>query len=140
MEGYNSVIAIVAEVSVDSTMDVVVDKVTAVVDGGTLVHPDQALAQVQGCINMGQGVGLISEITVKNGIVEQDNFDGYRAVRINETPKVMDVHFIKSDGAPGGLGEPATAVIVPAIANAIHAASGKRVRTFPALPENVAAG
>jgi isoquinoline 1-oxidoreductase beta subunit len=140
MEGYNSVIAIVAEVSVDSTMDVVVDKVTAVVDGGTLVHPDQALAQVQGCINMGQGVGLISEITVKNGIVEQDNFDGYRAVRINETPKVMDVHFIKSDGAPGGLGEPATAVIVPAIANAIHAASGKRVRTFPAFPENVAAG
>ena len=140
MEGYNSVVAIVAEVTVDSTMDVVVDKVTAVVDGGTLVHPDQALAQVQGCINMGQGVGLISEITVKNGIVEQDNFDGYRAVRINETPKVMDVHFIKSDGAPGGLGEPATAVIVPAIANAIHAASGKRVRTFPALPENVAAG
>ena len=140
MEGYNSVVAIVAEVTVDSMMDVVVDKVTAVVDGGTLVHPDQALAQVQGCINMGQGVGLISEITVKNGIVEQDNFDGYRAVRINETPKVMDVHFIKSDGAPGGLGEPATAVIVPAIANAIHAASGKRVRTFPALPENVAAG
>jgi isoquinoline 1-oxidoreductase beta subunit len=140
MEGYNSVVAIVAEVTVDSMMDVVVDKVTAVVDGGTLVHPDQALAQVQGCINMGQGVGLISEITVKNGIVEQDNFDGYRAVRINETPKVMDVHFIKSDGAPGGLGEPATAVIVPAIANAIHAASGKRVRTFPAFPENVAAG
>ena len=52
----------------------------------------------------------------------------------------MDVHFVKSDGVPGGLGEPATAVIVPALANAIHAAVGKRVRTFPALPENVAAG
>ena len=51
-----------------------------------------------------------------------------------------DVHFVKSDGVPGGLGEPATAVIVPALANAIHAAVGKRVRTFPALPENVAAG
>ena len=140
MEGYNSIVGIVAEVSVDESMDVVVDKVTAVVDAGTLIHPDQALAQVQGCINFGQGAGLISEITVKNGIVQQNNFDGYRAVRINETPKVMDVHFIKSDGAPGGLGEPATAVIVPAIANAIHAAIGKRVRTFPALPENVAAG
>jgi isoquinoline 1-oxidoreductase beta subunit len=140
MEGYNSIVGIVAEVSVDESMDVVVDKVTTVVDAGTLIHPDQALAQVQGCINFGQGAGLISEITVKNGIVQQNNFDGYRAVRINETPKVMDVHFIKSDGAPGGLGEPATAVIVPAIANAIHAAIGKRVRTFPALPENVAAG
>lgn len=140
MEGYNSIVGIVAEVSVDESMDVVVDKVTTVVDAGTLIHPDQALAQVQGCINFGQGAGLISEITVKNGIVQQNNFDGYRAVRINETPKVMDVHFIKSDGAPGGLGEPATAVIVPAIANAIHAAVGKRVRTFPALPENVAAG
>jgi isoquinoline 1-oxidoreductase beta subunit len=121
-------------------MDVTVDKVTAVVDGGTLIHPDQALAQIQGSINFGQGAGMISEITVKNGTVQQDNFDGYRAVRINETPRVMDVHFVKSDGAPGGLGEPATAVIVPALANAIHAASGKRVRTFPALPENVAAG
>jgi len=140
MEGYNSVVAIVAEVTVDSGFDVVVDKITAVVDGGTLVHPDQAKAQIEGSINMGQGVGLISEITVKNGIVQQDNFDGYRAVRINETPKVMDIHFIKSDSTPGGLGEPATAVIVPALANAIHAASGKRVRTFPALPENVAAG
>ena len=140
MEGYNSIVGIVAEVSVDESMDVVVDKVTTVVDAGTLIHPDQALAQVQGCINFGQGAGLISEITVKNGIVQQNNFDGYRAVRINETPKVMDVHFIKSDGSPGGLGEPATAVIVPAIANAIHAAVGKRVRTFPALPENVAAG
>jgi isoquinoline 1-oxidoreductase beta subunit len=140
MEGYNSIVGIVAEVSVDESMDVVVDKVTTVVDAGTLIHPDQALAQVQGSINFGQGAGMFSEITVKNGIVQQDNFDSYRAVRINETPKVMETHFIKSDGAPGGLGEPATAVIVPAIANAIHAAIGKRVRTFPALPENVAAG
>ena len=140
MEGYNSIVGIVAEVSVDESMDVVVDKVTTVVDAGTLIHPDQALAQVQGSINFGQGAGMFSEITVKNGIVQQDNFDSYRAVRINETPRVMDTHFIKSDGAPGGLGEPATAVIVPAIANAIHAAVGKRVRTFPALPENVAAG
>ncbi|MDA0829607.1 MAG: molybdopterin-dependent oxidoreductase [Proteobacteria bacterium] len=140
MEGYNSIVGIVAEVSVDESMDVVVDKVTTVVDAGTLIHPDQALAQVQGSINFGQGAGMYSEITVKNGIVQEDNFDSYRAVRINETPKVMETHFIKSDGAPGGLGEPATAVIVPAIANAIHAAIGKRVRTFPALPENVAAG
>jgi isoquinoline 1-oxidoreductase beta subunit len=138
MEGYNSVVAIVAEVTVSSTYDVMLDKVTAVVDGGTLVHPDQALAQIQSCINMGQGVALYSEITVKNGIVEQNNFDGYRVARMNETPEI-DVHFIKSDSVPGGLGEPATAVVQPAIANAIFAACGKRVRTLPMTPEHIAA-
>jgi isoquinoline 1-oxidoreductase beta subunit len=137
MEGYNTVIAMVAEVSVSSNYDVTVEKVTAVVDAGTLVHPDQALAQMQGTINFGQSACMWGEITIKNGGVEQTNFDMYRVARINEAPKVLDIHFIKSDSTPGGLGEPGTAVIQPAIGNAIFAASGKRCRTLPFSPENI---
>ncbi len=137
MEGYNTVIAMVAEVSVSSNYDVTVEKVTAVVDAGTLVHPDQALAQMQGTINFGQSACMWGEITIKNGGVEQNNFDSYRVARINENPKVLDIHFIKSDSTPGGLGEPGTAVVQPAIGNAIFAACGKRCRTLPFSPENI---
>ncbi len=137
MEGYNTVIAMVAEVTVSADYDVSVDKVTAVVDAGTLVHPDQALAQMQGTINFGQSACMWGEITIKNGGVEQNNFDTYRVARMNEAPKVLDIHFIKSDSTPGGLGEPGTAVIQPAIGNAIFAACGKRVRTLPFTAEHI---
>jgi len=137
MEGYNTVIAMVAEVTVSADYDVSVDKVTAVVDAGTLVHPDQALAQMQGTINFGQSACMWGEITIKNGGVEQTNFDTYRVARMNEAPKVLDIHFIKSDSTPGGLGEPGTAVIQPAIGNAIFAACGKRVRTLPFTAEHI---
>ena len=137
MEGYNTVIAMVAEVTVSADYDVSVDKVTAVIDAGTLVHPDQALAQMQGTINFGQSACMWGEITIKNGGVEQNNFDTYRVARMNEAPKVLDIHFIKSDSAPGGLGEPGTAVIQPAIGNAIFAACGKRVRTLPFTAEHI---
>ncbi len=139
MEGYNTVIAMVAEVTVSSNFDVTVDKITAVVDAGTLIHPDQALAQMQSTINFGQSACMWGEITIRNGGVEQTNFDTYRIARINENPKVMDIHFIKSDSTPGGLGEPGTAVVQPAIGNAIFAACGKRVRTLPFTPENISA-
>ena len=137
MEGYNTVIAMVAEVTVSADYDVSLDKVTAVIDAGTLVHPDQALAQMQGTINFGQSACMWGEITIKNGGVEQTNFDTYRVARMNEAPKVLDIHFIKSDSTPGGLGEPGTAVIQPAIGNAIFAACGKRVRTLPFTAENI---
>jgi len=137
MEGYNTVIGMVAEVSVSSSYDVTVNKVTAVVDAGTLVHPDQALAQMQSTINFGQSACMWGEITIKNGGVEQTNFDMYRVARMNENPKVLDIHFIRSDSTPGGLGEPGTAVVQPAIGNAIFAASGKRCRTLPFSPENI---
>jgi isoquinoline 1-oxidoreductase subunit beta len=139
MEGYNTVIAMVAEVTVSANYDVTVDKITAVVDAGTLVHPDQALAQMQSTINFGQSACMWGEITIRNGGVEQTNFDTYRIARINENPKVMDIHFIKSDSTPGGLGEPGTAVVQPAIGNAIFAACGKRCRTLPFTPENISA-
>ncbi len=140
MEGYNTVLAVVAEVSVDSSNVVTLDKITSVVDAGQLVHPDQALAQMQSCFVYGQCAGMYSEITIRDGATEQDNFDTYRIARMNEVPKVMDVHFMPSDGSfVGGLGEPGTAVIVPAIANALFAATGKRVREFPLTPERIAA-
>lgn len=139
MEGYNTVIAMVAEVTVSSNFDVTVDKITAVVDAGTLIHPDQALAQMQSTINFGQSACMWGEITIRNGGVEQTNFDTYRIARINENPKVLDIQFIKSDSTPGGLGEPGTAVVQPAIGNAIFAACGKRCRTLPFTPENISA-
>jgi isoquinoline 1-oxidoreductase subunit beta len=137
MEGYNTVIAMVVEVTVSNNYDVTIDKVTAVVDAGTLVHPDQALAQMQSTINFGQSACMWGEITLRNGEVQQTNFDTYRVARINEAPKVLDIHFLKSDSAPGGLGEPGTAVVQPAIGNAIFAACGKRARTLPFTPENI---
>ncbi|HWA11750.1 MAG TPA: molybdopterin cofactor-binding domain-containing protein [Burkholderiales bacterium] len=137
MEGYNTVIAMVAEVTVSADYDVSVDKVTAVVDAGTLIHPDQALAQMQSTINFGQSACMWGEITIKNGGVEQTNFDMYRVARMNENPKVLDIHFIRSDSVPGGLGEPGTAVVQPAIGNAIFAACGKRVRSLPFTPEHI---
>jgi isoquinoline 1-oxidoreductase beta subunit len=141
MEGYNTVIGIVAEVTVTPTYDVLLDRVVAVVDAGPLVHPDQALAQMESCINFGQSACLFGEITVKNNSIEQNNFDMYRVVRINESPRKLEVTFLKpaANQPPGGLGEPGTAVIQGAIANAVYAASGKRVRRLPFTPENVSA-
>jgi len=141
MEGYNTVIAMVAEVTVSPTYDVTLDRVVTVVDAGPLVHPDQALAQMQSTINFGQSAIMFGEITVNNNSIEQMNFDQYRVVRMNEAPKSIEVHWLKPapNQPPGGLGEPGTAVIAPAIANAVFAASGKRVRTFPLTPDNVRA-
>ena len=141
MEGYNTVTAMVVEVTVSRNYDVSVDRVVAVVDAGPLVHPDQSEAQVQSCINFGQSACMFGEITIKNNSVEQSNFDQYRIVRINEAPKKIEISWIKGAAGqpPGGLGEPATAVVQGAIANAIFAASGKRVRMLPFTPENISA-
>jgi len=141
MEGYNTVTAIVAEVTVSPNYDVSLDRVVAVVDAGPLVHPDQALAQVQSCINFGQTACMFGEITVNRNSIEQTNFDMYRLARINEAPKKLEVTWLKPapNQPPGGLGEPATAVIQGAIANAIFAACGKRVRVLPFTPENISA-
>lgn len=139
MEGYNTCLACVAEVSVTKNYDVVVEKVTYAVDAGQLIHPDQAKAQIESCTVFGQSACMYGEITVKNGGVEQTNFDMYRVVRMNEAPKAIDVHWIESNNTPGGLGEPATALCQAAIGNAIFAATGIRVRKMPFTPENIKA-
>jgi isoquinoline 1-oxidoreductase beta subunit len=139
MEGYNTCLACVAEVSVTKNYDVVVEKITYAVDAGQLIHPDQAKAQIESCTVFGQSACMYGEITVKNGGVEQTNFDMYRVVRMNEAPKAIDVHWIESNNTPGGLGEPATALCQAAIGNAIFAATGIRVRKMPFTPENIKA-
>lgn len=139
MEGYNSVIAAVVEVSVSKNFDVAVDKVTYVADAGPLVHPDQASAQIESCTIYGMSACLYGEITVKNGGVEQMNFDQYRVVRMNEAPKAINIHWLPAakDQPPGGLGEPATAIVQAAIGNAIFNATNIRVRRMPFTPENI---
>jgi isoquinoline 1-oxidoreductase beta subunit len=141
MEGYNTVMSCVVEVTVSKNYDVSVDKVTYVVDAGPLIHPDQALAQIESCTIFGQSACMFGEITVKNGGVEQTNFDMYRLVRNNEAPRSINVNWLPAakDQPPGGLGEPATAVVQAAIGNAIFAATGIRVRRMPFSPENIKA-
>ncbi len=141
MEGYNTVMAAVVDVTISKNYDVTVDKVTYSVDAGPLIHPDQAAAQIESSTIFGQSAALFGEITVKNGGVEQMNFDQYRVVRMNEAPKSIAIHWIPAakDQPPGGLGEPATAVVTAAIGNAIFSASGIRVRRLPFSPENIKA-
>ena len=123
-------IAQVAEVSVSKEGDVRVQRVVCAVDCGTIVNPDTVKAQMESGIIFGITAALFGEITIKNGRVEQGNFDDYRMLRINEAP-LIEVHLVKSTEAPGGVGEPGTSAVIPAVANAIFAATGERVRKLP---------
>src|SRR5262245_1898018 len=123
-------IAEVAEVSVSKEGDVRVQRVVCAIDCGTIVNPDTVKAQMESGIIFGITAALFGEITIKDGRVQQGNFDDYRMLRINEAP-LIDVHLVKSAEPPGGVGEPGTSAVIPAVANAIFAATGKRVRKLP---------
>ncbi|GGI23646.1 xanthine dehydrogenase family protein molybdopterin-binding subunit [Bradyrhizobium guangdongense] len=127
---FGSLLAQVAEVEVAKDGSVRVHRVTCAMDCGTVVNPDTVEAQLQGGIMYGVTAALYGEITLKNGRVEQTNFDTYQILRMNEAPAV-EVHLVKSTEPPGGMGETGTSAIVPAIANAIFAATGKRLRKMP---------
>ncbi|MEY4536557.1 MAG: hypothetical protein RL171_708 [Pseudomonadota bacterium] len=129
MEGYDTYMAQVAEVSVKNG-DVVVHRVTVAADVGHMVNPDTVEAQIQSSIIFGIGAGLMQEVTLDKGRVQQTNYHNYPVVRMNESPKI-DIVLVDSKEKPGGIGEPATALVVPAIANAVFAATGKRVRKLP---------
>ena len=103
------------------------------VDCGTVVNPDTVQAQIQSGIMFGATAALYGEITLKDGRVEQTNFDTYQVLRMEQAPAI-DVHIVKSSEPPGGMGETGTSAIVPAIANAIFAATGKRLRKMPVDP------
>ena len=120
----------IAEVEVSKDGEVSVRRVVCALDCGQTVNPDTIVAQIEGGIIFGISAALWGEITLKNGRVEQNNFNDYRVLRINESP-VIEVHLVKSTEAPGGIGEPGTIGIAPAIANAVFAATGKRVRKLP---------
>lgn len=127
---FGSLLAQVAEVEVAKDGSVRVHRVTCAMDCGTVVNPNTVEAQLQGGIMYGVTAALYGEITLKNGRVEQTNFDTYQILRMNEAPAV-EVHLVKSTEPPGGMGETGTSAIVPAIANAIFAATGKRLRKMP---------
>ena len=120
----------VAEVEVAKDGTVRVRRVVCALDCGTVVNPDTVQAQIQSGIIFGATAALYGEITLKNGRVEQTNFDTYQMLRMNEAPTI-EVHIVKSAEPPGGMGETGTSAIVPAIANAIFAATGKRLRKMP---------
>ncbi|HSD91958.1 MAG TPA: xanthine dehydrogenase family protein molybdopterin-binding subunit, partial [Methyloceanibacter sp.] len=127
---FGTYMAQVAEVEVSKDGEVRVRRVVCAVDCGTVVNPDTVEAQTQGAIIFGITAALYGEITLKGGRVEQGNFDTYQLLRINEAP-VIEVHIAQSSEPPGGMGEPGTSGIVPAVANAIFAATGKRLRKMP---------
>ncbi|MFC5480154.1 xanthine dehydrogenase family protein molybdopterin-binding subunit [Massilia suwonensis] len=127
---FGSYMAQVAEVSVGPDGDVRVHRVVCAVDCGQAVNPDTIIAQMEGGIVFGATAALWNEITLDKGRVQQTNFGDYRMMRINEAPKV-EVHIVSSHDEPGGIGEPGTAGIAPALANAVFAATGKRIRKLP---------
>ena len=127
---FGSYMAQVAEVEVSKEGTVRVRRVICAIDCGTVVNPNTVQAQIQSGIIFGATAALYGEITLKNGRVEQTNFDSYQMIRMNEAPSI-EVYVVKSSEPPGGMGETGTSAIVPAIANAIYAATGKRLRKMP---------
>lgn len=127
-------VAELAEVSVDAQGKVTVHKVTAAVDVGPIINRSGALNQVQGSIIDGYSAMAGQQITMENGRIQQTNLDQYPVLRIDAAPQV-DVHFIESDFDPTGLGEPGLPPLAPAVANAIYAATGKRVRKMPLIAD-----
>ncbi len=127
---FGSYLAQVAEVEVAKDGNVRVRRVVCAMDCGTVVNPNTVEAQLMSGVTFGATAALYGEITLKNGRVEQTNFDTYQMIRMNEAPAV-EVHVVKSSEPPGGMGETGTSGVVPAIANAIFAATGKRLRRMP---------
>ncbi len=129
-QSFGSYVAEVAEVSVAADGTPKVHRVVAAVDCGQTVNPAIIARQIEGAIVYGLSAALYGKLSLKDGRVEQSNFHDYPVLRMPEMPKV-EVHILPSTEAPGGIGEPGTPPIAPAVANAIFAATGKRLRTLP---------
>ena len=129
-ESFGSAVAEVADVSVGAGNKLTVHRVSVVVDCGQVVNPDTVEAQMQSAVIFGLTAALYGAINIEKGRVVQNNFYDYQMVRLANAPHI-DVEIVKSGGPPTGVGEPVTPPIAPAVANAIFAASGKRVRTLP---------
>ena len=127
----NAYVAIVADVSVSREGELTINKLTAVVDAGTIINLSAAESQVQGAMLDGISAAWFQKITIEHGAAAQTNFHEYAMLRMNHSPRVVDVEFIKSVAPPTGLGEPGLPAAAPALCNAIFAATGKRVRTLP---------
>jgi isoquinoline 1-oxidoreductase subunit beta len=129
MEGYDTYLAQVAEVSVKDGA-IRVHRVVGAVDLGKMVNPNIVRQQLESSVVFGMSALLYGNITLKDGRVEQNNFNDYKVLRMPETPKI-EMHIVASKEKPGGIGEPGAAVILPAVANAVFALTGKRLRKMP---------
>lgn len=131
---HNSYVAQILDLNLKDN-EPIIDKVTCAIDCGIVVNPDAAKNMVEGGTIDGIGHALYSELTFKDGVVQQNNFDSYRLIRHHEAPKQIDVHFVKNGIDPTGLGEPPFPPVQGALANALYKASGKRIYKQPFLPE-----
>jgi len=127
---FDSYFAEVAEVSIADNKTFKIDRIVAAVDCGQPVNPESIRSQTEGAIIFGLSAAAKNEITLKNGAIEQTNFNGYDPIRVNEAPPI-EVHIVASREEPGGMGEPGVPPIAPAVANAIFAATGQRLRRLP---------
>jgi isoquinoline 1-oxidoreductase beta subunit len=130
VNSFGSIVGQVVELSVDEGLRVNIERVTSVVDCGLLINPSLAEAQIQGSVIFGLTAAVFGEVTLRDGKIEQQNFPSYDMLRMANTPR-QSVHFLLSDHPPGGLGEPGVPAAAPALANAIFAATGTRIRQLP---------
>ena len=133
-----SYVAAVAEVAVGNDGQVIVPRIDVAIDCGLAINPDRVRAQLEGAAIMGISNTLYSNVTVKQGQIEQSNFNDYLVARIDITPETR-VHIVESSAPPGGVGEPGVPPIAPAICNAIYRATGKRIRSLPIDPAQLKA-
>ncbi|OBX37045.1 isoquinoline 1-oxidoreductase subunit beta [Halomonas elongata] len=129
-ESFSSFVAQVAEVTVKSDGSYSVDRVVCAVDCGVAVNPDVIKAQMEGGIGFGLAAAISGEISLDQGVVQQTNFHNYQVLRMNQMPEV-EVHIVSSSEPPTGVGEPGVPPIAPAVANALYAAIGQRLRRLP---------
>jgi isoquinoline 1-oxidoreductase subunit beta len=135
VESFKSIVAHVIEASVKEDGSPKVLKVTTVVDAGSIVNPDGALAQIEGGTIMGLSSAMGEAITLDKGAVQQSNFTDYPILKLADAPPVHDIHFLNSGAYMGGIGEPGVPPAAPALANALFAATGKRIRNLPILTQ-----
>jgi len=131
-------VAHVAEVTVDANGTVRVNRVVCAVDCGQVVNPGNVAAQMEGAIAFGLTAALKAEVTIRNGRVQQSNFHDTPILRMDEMP-VVEVYIVPSDKKSSGIGEMGVPPVPPAIANAVYAATGKRIRHIPIKPEDLKA-
>ncbi len=131
VQSFNTIVAEVIEASVKADGTPKIHRAFAVVDCGLTVNPSSAENQIQGALNMGLSTALGEAITLEKGAVQQSSFPDYPVIKMADAPPTIDVHFIESGAEMGGIGEPGVPPAAPALANALFAATGKRIRTLP---------
>jgi isoquinoline 1-oxidoreductase beta subunit len=124
-------VAAVVDIEVSDQGRIRIPRVDVAVDAGRVIHPDRVQAQFEGAAVFAASIALMGEITAANGQIQQSNYNDYPVARIDEAPYETRVHIVPSDESPAGVGEPGVPPIVPAICNAIFAATGKRIRQLP---------